>query len=276
MTTTRRENLALRTSERWQPPPFTPGRRGRVIAWMRRFFDLQAGSLWRDLQPALVGATGTVVDVGCGAQPYRGLLPDGTNYVGVDTPRADADFGYAIPGVRLIDGISWPVADGEADLVLATETLEHVLDPPAFLAEAFRCLKPGGSVIITVPFSARWHYIPADYWRFTPSGLRVLLEQAGFADVVVHGRGNESTVAWQKLLGLLISFAAPQSTPGVIRLRLRTVLVAPLIVLLAGMGQLSLRGRSGEDCLGYTAYAVRRLDFQATGGPACGSGADAE
>ena len=64
--------------------------------------------------------------------------------------------------------------------VLATETLEHVSRPVRFLAEARRCLSPGGRLMLTVPFAARWHYIPHDYWRFTPSGLRQLLTDAGF------------------------------------------------------------------------------------------------
>ena len=72
-----RENLALREGERWRPPIFTPvlTRRDRGLAAVRRFFDLQAGTLWTDLRPALSRAAGTVVDVGCGAQPYRRLLP---------------------------------------------------------------------------------------------------------------------------------------------------------------------------------------------------------
>jgi hypothetical protein len=73
-----------------------------------------------------------------------------------------------------------------------------------------------------------------------------------------------------KLLGAVISFAVPQAKPGAIRLRLRAVLAGPLIAVLASIGQVSLRGRSGDDCLGYTAYAVRRLDSE---GP--GRGADA-
>lgn len=177
-----KENLALRTEERWRPPTFKPvvGWRARFGAAVRRFFDLQAGSLWRDLGPVLTRARGTLVDVGCGAQPYRGLLRGDAVYVGLDTERAREDFGYAMPDVLLIgeDG-RWPLDDSRADFVLATETLEHVIEPRAFLAEAHRCLTPGGRLILTVPFAARWHYIPHDYWRFTPSSLRLLLEQSG-------------------------------------------------------------------------------------------------
>lgn len=228
------------------------------MATARRFFDLQAGSLWRDLSGALATVRGTLVDVGCGAQPYRRLLPSHTEYIGLDTERAYADFGYAIPGVRLIreDG-RWPVEDAQADVVLATETLEHVADPPAFLAEAHRCLRPGGRLVLTVPFAARWHYIPNDYWRFTPSGLRILLARAGFVQVVVQARGNERTVACYKVLALLLPTALPQDATGSVRITPLALVLAPLAVALAALANLSLRGAPGDDCLGYTVYALR-------------------
>jgi SAM-dependent methyltransferase len=206
----------------------------------------------------LATARGTVLDVGCGAQPYRRLLPSDAEYIGLDIERANADFGYAIPDVRLIgDDGRWPVHDSQADVVLATETLEHVPDPPAFLAEAYRCLRPGGRLVLTVPYAARWHYIPNDYWRFTPSALRILLERAGFAQVVVHARGNERTVACYKLLALLLPAALPQETPGSVRLTPRALLIAPAAAVLAAIANVTLRGAPGDDCLGYTAYALR-------------------
>jgi len=260
MNRTSSENLALRTTERWRPPAFAPARgiRGRATAALRRFFDLQAGSLWRHLRGPLSEARGTLVDVGCGAQPYRGLLPADTAYIGLDTEESEANFGYSIPGVRRIArGESWPVDDCSADTVLATETLEHVQDPDGFLGQAYRCLRPGGRVILTVPFAARWHYIPHDYWRFTPSGLRLLLERAGFTEVAVHGRGNELTVACYKLISLLLGIALPQARPGAVRMRPLALLVAPLIVVLAVIGNRSLGQPPGDDCLGYTALATR-------------------
>jgi SAM-dependent methyltransferase len=263
MTVRERENLAERTGERWQPPAFTyaDSPLARAVAAVRRFFDLQAGSLWRDLKPALSVVQGTVLDVGCGAQPYRGLMPVDVAYIGLDTDDAGVDFGYSLPGVLRIDTTGrWPIADAHADVVLATETLEHVRDPALFLAEAHRCLRPGGKIILTVPFSARWHYIPHDYWRLTPSGLRLLLEQAGFVDIIVNGRGNEWTVACYKLMAPLLAFALPQVEPGSMRPRLRGLLAAPVITLLALLARVSLGGGSGDDCLGYTTYAMRLVD----------------
>ncbi len=44
-----------------------------------------------------------------------------------------------------------PVATGSADLVVALDVLEHVFDPPSFLAECARVLGPGGRLLLSTP-----------------------------------------------------------------------------------------------------------------------------
>ena len=87
-----------------------------------------------------LGLTGdeTVLDVGCGAQPYRGLLNPSVKYIGIDTTDA-THFGYRVPDTIYIDAEDdWPVADGSVDAVMSTETLEHVPDPASFLRKTSR------------------------------------------------------------------------------------------------------------------------------------------
>src|SRR5579863_7594145 len=195
-----RRNMTCATAEKWQPPQFEVqnGWRATLVAALRRYFDLQAGSIWHDVRAALAQAHGSLLDVGCGAQPYRPLVPSGVTYRGIDTVNAETDFGYSVPDTTYFVGDHWPVADASVTVVLCTETIEHVFDTRTFLSEAARCLEPGGRLLITVPFAARWHYIPHDYWRFTPSSRKLLLEEAGFEGVAVYARGNEYTVACYK------------------------------------------------------------------------------
>jgi SAM-dependent methyltransferase len=252
-----RENFALRTSERWQPPAFRQSRTplDRALAAARRLLDLQAASAWRDLKPLLAAAHGDVLDVGAGAQPYRPLLPKDARYRAIDVKLAGEAFGYEMPDTEYYEGERWPVADASVDVVLATETLEHVPEPALFLAEARRVLRPAGRILLTVPFAARWHYVPHDYWRFTPSSLRNLLEGAGFAEVVVHARGDEVTVASYKVMALILPALFPPEG-GFGPKRLLALLALPLLAVLALVGQVSLRGDGGADCLGWTASAA--------------------
>ena len=251
-----RENFALRTSERWQPPAFRPPRTrmDRLVAAGRRMLDLQAASAWNDLKVLLGDARGDVLDVGSGAQPYRPLLPASARYRAIDIAAANERFGYAMPDTEYYEGDVWPVADASVDVVLATETLEHVAEPEAFLAQARRVLRDDGRIVLTVPFSARWHYIPHDYWRYTPSSLRNLLEAQGFGDVVVNARGNELTVACAKLIALALPPLFPPEG-GLGPRRIAAALALPLVGALALVAQASLRRDGGDDCLGWTATA---------------------
>lgn len=264
MAQSERANLAERSGDEWRPPALEPGHSalGRLLGGVRRFFDFQAGSCWADVAAEASRWSGKVVDVGCGAQPYRSLLPSGTVYVGLDIANAEQAFGYAPPDVVHFDGVRWPEVTQGADVILCTEVLEHVLDPAAMLSEAFAALKPGGRLLLTVPFAARWHFVPYDYWRYTPSSLKHLLEGAGFQSVVVHARGDALTVACYKVQALFLPFFLPQraSAAKALALRLLAGPTIPLFVALAVVGNLSLRGKGGDDCLGYTVTAERPLE----------------
>ena len=65
------------------------------------------------------------------------------------------------------------------DHVICREVIEHTEDPEVLLREITRVLKTSGTVLLSVSFAAKWHYIPHDYWRFTPSGLQSLIAKVG-------------------------------------------------------------------------------------------------
>jgi SAM-dependent methyltransferase len=256
-----RRNQLDRAAESWRPPLFRPvkTRADRLLAAARRLLDLQAGSIWRDLAVLLPESRGIVLDVGCGAQPYRSLVHPEATYMGIDHADAQRHFGYSMPDTTYYEGDRWPCADASVDVVLTTETLEHIPDPQVYLGQAFRCLKPGGQLILTVPFAARWHFIPHDYWRFTPSGLGQLLSAAGFTNVAVFARGNAVTVACYKVMALLLRLVMPQTESlwKSVVLRASGILLLPLVALLALVADISLRFDGGDDCLGYTVTARR-------------------
>jgi SAM-dependent methyltransferase len=257
-----RTNMAERQDELWRPPPHQPSEHlaHRMLAGVRRFLDLQMGSIWADASAELPTVRGTALDVGCGAQPLRGLFNAAVRYIGIDTIHSKSRFGYETSNTLYYEGDTWPIEDSSVDFVLCTETLEHVSDTAGFLAQASRCLVPGGRMFLTVPFAARWHFIPYDYWRFTPSSLKQLLTAAGFCNILVFARGNAVTVVCYKLMALLLPLLLPQGKRPFTALILRLVAVPflPCLLLFASVGNLSLRGAGGDDCLGYTVMAEKR------------------
>ncbi len=186
----------------------------------------------------------------------------GSSTCGIDTSDCKAHFGYEVPDTIYFNGWKWPIEDGWADTVLATETLEHVFDHEQFLAEACRCTRPGGRLLLTVPFAARWHFIPNDYYRYTPSCLERLLQQAGFEDIGVYARGNAVTVACYKVMALILPLLAASATTPLRSFgrRLSGLLLSPVVLLCAMVANISLRHAGGDDCLGYTVSARRPAD----------------
>ena len=105
----------------------------------------------------------------------------------------DVDLNYSAEAAA--DVTDLPIADASVDIVLVEHVLEHVLDPVRAAQEIERVLRPGGVVVAIIPFSFPWHGIPTDYFRVTPSGIRVLFRSC---EVVYLGAGSGggSTVAY--------------------------------------------------------------------------------
>lgn len=261
--------------EGFRPPPHerVAGRAARWRVRLRALADLQQGSIRRDLKRLLPQATGTLADVGAGAQPFRDLVRPEVKYLAIDIEDAEAQFGYYTPGTRYFTGSVLPLADAAADTVLCTETLEHVREPCAFLRELRRILPPAGRLVLTVPFAARWHFVPQDYWRFTPSGLEHLLTQAGFCEVRIYPRGGALAVAGYKGLGFVLLLLAGSGRRGAAAAlaRLVGILALPAAALAAVLGHVGLAFPGiADDTLGYTVLA--RAAPPAVGSTGSGSG----
>jgi len=199
-----------------------------------------------------------MLDVGAGEAPWKDLLT-GAEYVGLDLA-SNSEFGMQRrPGIIYYSGDRLPVDDASFDHVLCVEVLEHVREPLPFLAELGRALRPGGSLALTVPWSARVHHQPWDYARFTPQGLTELLSAAGFTQVTVEERGSDLAVIANKLLVLVIRMLRSEGHDSLLWRLPAAACLAPLAAGFLTAAHLSLllgRG-SKEDPLGYAAVAVK-------------------
>lgn len=70
-----------------------------------------------------------------------------------------------------------PFEDNSKDAFLCLAVLEHVENPIRAVDELYRTLKPGGKLLIYVPFLYYYHAHEGyygDYWRFTKDTLKML------------------------------------------------------------------------------------------------------
>lgn len=119
---------------------------------------------------------------GCAAVEISGDLHRGRRWASYETLRfPEFDLSSAAPGRQY-------------DVVVCEQVLEHVPDPWRAARTLGELCRPGGHVIVSTPFLIKIHREPGDYWRFTPDGLRILLEAADLEVVSVDSWGNRACV----------------------------------------------------------------------------------
>ena len=186
--------------ETFKPVPVDPGS-GRFALLkfrLRSWADLQLLTCIRFITAHQALLSGKVLDVGCGQMPFRHLLPEDAQYTGLDIPAADSFGMDKNPDVVEFDGTAIPFPDNHFDAVICTEVLEHAVAPEALIAEMHRVLRPGGSLVLTVPFAARVHHIPYDFHRFTRYALAQMF--GAFGAVTIEERGNDLAVIANKII----------------------------------------------------------------------------
>ena len=116
--------------------------------------------------------------------PVLARLPD---LVHVEYPEED------------IQSLSWP--DKSFDLVLTSETLEHVPDPDTALRETYRILRPGGRHVLTVPVD----------WSLPVTRSR------GGLPAEYHGRGGGPFALVTRRADMLVHTDFGRDLPEIIR-----------------------------------------------------------
>jgi SAM-dependent methyltransferase len=128
-----------------------PGEAARINLdnedWVGDRVPIAQHSLYRKID-RIVSAMppGRVLELGCGPGHYlEQLRPRGWDAVGVDIRPQHSPYIHAFD-------LSGPLPfEHEFDLVITAETIEHVVDTRAFLANCQKVLKPSGTLILTTP-----------------------------------------------------------------------------------------------------------------------------
>jgi SAM-dependent methyltransferase len=167
---------------------------GLAAGWLVNPFFFARRGLLGALNEFFPHLTGNVLDVGCGRMPYR-RFASASRYVGVDI---DTPVTRAIGAADVFyDGRHLPFPNESFDAVLCSQVFEHVFTPNDFLAEIFRVLRPGGHLVLTVPFVWDEHEQPQDYARYSSFGLASVLQTAGFDAVTLRKSIADSRVLFQ-------------------------------------------------------------------------------
>ncbi|MBI3881377.1 MAG: class I SAM-dependent methyltransferase [Verrucomicrobia bacterium] len=116
-----------------------------------------------------------VLDAGAGTRPYAEYFSR-QKYESCDMPggfyKQQHDFECFLHAI--------PQPDNSYDAIINTQVLEHVPDPLAVMRELNRVLKPGGRLLLTVPFTAPLHAEPWNFFQFTHYGIAELARQSNF------------------------------------------------------------------------------------------------
>lgn len=151
--------------------PRTTALRRRIIAekpFLRRIY----AEWYEGIAAVLPPLPGRVLELGSGAGFLAEYVPDLIASDIMPCPNTDA----------VIDGHALPLADGALRAIVMTNVFHHLARPRLFLAEAARCVRPGGVMVLVEPWVTPWsrliytrlHHEPfapeAATWEFPASG----------------------------------------------------------------------------------------------------------
>ena len=105
-----------------------------------------------------------LLDVGCGsAFVARHFCPLGIRVVSMDvapanTAKALKHYPFANHAAVTADAYHLPFADDTFDCIVASEIIEHTVNPQGFLESLLRKVKPGGTLVVSTPYKERIAY----------------------------------------------------------------------------------------------------------------------
>jgi len=164
-----------------------------------------------------------VLDAGAGEGRFQSSFAR-QRYTGVDLGIGDTDWNYAgLDAVADLQALPFrnDVFAGTLNIV----TLEHVREPLLVLRELYRCLQPGGRILLVVPHEWEEHQQPHDYFRYTRYGMAYLLTQAGFHQIETVPVGGYFRLLARRLLNGIQFF------PGLLMIPAALLLAPPALVL---------------------------------------------
>ncbi len=154
---------------------------------------------WRDQRNLIARYKqgGQLLDLGCSSGGFLSTMrgPAWKLY-GIEMEAATAEKAQAATGAEVFVGdvLQAPFAPASFDVITCFDVLEHVYNPPQFLAKVKEWLKPGGIYHVMLPNIASWEAklfgtywfgleLPRHLFHFSPQSLRRVMSDLGFEEV---------------------------------------------------------------------------------------------
>jgi SAM-dependent methyltransferase len=143
-----------------------------------------------------------IIDIGAGEQKYK-IYCENLAYISQDFCQYDGKGHHGLQtgdwntaDINIVsDILNIPVENNSFDCVLCTEVLEHVPDPELVIAEINRICKPGGTILLTAPFAAKYHFAPYFYSTgFSKYWYQFHLSKNGFSIIYIQSNGSFSSI----------------------------------------------------------------------------------
>ena len=158
---------------------------------------------------------GSILDLGCGSKPYESLFKNCSKYTGVDIeisgPNHEVDkFGKNSKVDYFYDGKSLPFEDNSFDAVISFEVFEHIFNIDEVVKEINRVLKPGGKLLVSMPFAWNEHEEPYDFARYTSFGIKHILKKQDFLIKNIEKTTTFFLAIMQNLIAYLSNHVLPK------------------------------------------------------------------
>lgn len=187
------------------------------------------GSHKRLVEFIQIHASGIVLDVGCADRWLEQNLGPDCRYIALDYPETGRYMYKARPDI-FGDASQLPISDASVDVVTMLDVVEHLFCPQEAFEEVARVLKPGGVVLVSIPFLYPIHDAPHDFQRYTAHGLAREIKIAGLKLGSIEPSLGSSETA-----GLIGTLALGGTATEALRKRRISLLLVPLIVVLIPM-----------------------------------------
>ena len=164
------------------------------LPYYRQMFALEDSHWWfvarrnlllRALAPRLKGPSAKILDVGCGTGGTLDRLREVGDVTGLDLEPLALELCRERGHTNLIlaSACEMPLPEASFDAAVALDVLEHIPDHVTAAREIARVLKPGGTLVATVPaYQSLWsrHDVALHHQRrYRAEDFRALLEGAG-------------------------------------------------------------------------------------------------